>query len=224
MFIDYRNGELHLLTENEEGISVQELYNLLGKMMEYDPNAKNTPVALCLQEIDTFTTLITAACNEGDNSVLWLSVSPETEAIIQRGFNDLALFFQTGQRPCNIKYALQDKDGTFFARHGEGHCYTPNLDEAELWDDPSILELWKGKDQNIVKVELTRTIKEDTVWELVEQAGDYWFWKVTVKGKSAYNCTSTPKPPSNDAGGYFNLDYLKQLKNVKPLAGARPLS
>lgn len=47
-------------------------------------------------------------------------------------------------------------------------------------------------------------------WNLVLKTDQYYYWKHT---NGFYNCTKAETPPSNNTGGYYNLDYLIGVKN-----------
>ncbi len=54
-------------------------------------------------------------------------------------------------------------------------------------------------------------------WELINKVDKYYFWRMRVVdetlGDFIYNVTSDGREPSNKSG-YYNLDYLYQIKGV----------
>ena len=73
---------------NAEGVSVGELFDLLAKLIQRNPDIRNRYVALCLPEVESSTTLITGVTNEGDDSIVWLSLSTEAEQMSLKGFGE----------------------------------------------------------------------------------------------------------------------------------------
>ncbi len=81
-------GEKLLSTSSLDGVSVEELHSLLGRLIAKNPAIKYAPVALCLHGIETDETVITRVVNEGDDSRLWLYVKSRVENILLRGFDE----------------------------------------------------------------------------------------------------------------------------------------
>ena len=81
------NDEIHLSVANNHGITVAELHELTGRMIAKNPEAGGAIVALCLEEVETHTSRIVSATNEGDDSVLWLNVEKDTERTLLKGFD-----------------------------------------------------------------------------------------------------------------------------------------
>jgi hypothetical protein len=50
-------------------------------------------------------------------------------------------------------------------------------------------------------------------WKEIGKAKIYTFWQRLEPGATVYNVTTDGKPPKNEAG-YFELEYLKKIKNV----------
>jgi hypothetical protein len=50
-------------------------------------------------------------------------------------------------------------------------------------------------------------------WTLIEKRADYYFWKFDCE-KPYYNVTTTPEPPTTEAG-YYSYAFLLHIKGVK---------
>ncbi len=81
-----KNGEIHLSVGNREGITVGDLHAILTMAIQNNPEFATKPVALCLPQIETGETLIASACNEGDDSVFWLSLDRRSTNMAVKGF------------------------------------------------------------------------------------------------------------------------------------------
>ena len=77
--------EVLLTIKNDEGISIRDLANLTRRMSL--AGFGDTIVALCLSGIETHTTRIVEANNEGDNSRLWLHLDAEASELCVNGIN-----------------------------------------------------------------------------------------------------------------------------------------
>lgn len=57
-------------------------------------------------------------------------------------------------------------------------------------------------------------VKIVPAWEAKGKRGGYFFWKYEDEdGKTVYNVTKEPKPPTTD-GGYYSLGYLLKVKGL----------
>jgi hypothetical protein len=84
-----QHNETIVSIKEKDGLTAQQLYDMLGKYIQQAPQNGDTPVCLCLQNVESGETQIVAAKNEGDNSHLWLWLDKGTEKWIQKGLQPL---------------------------------------------------------------------------------------------------------------------------------------
>jgi hypothetical protein len=77
--------EHHYSIENANGLSVADLYALLGTLMFYNPQIAKVPVCLCLPGVESSTTVIVRANNEGDDQTVWLHLEDKLSDSLSEG-------------------------------------------------------------------------------------------------------------------------------------------
>jgi hypothetical protein len=86
MITNRKSGDETILTASRtQGIHFAELYELMGRLIAVDPNILKAPVCLCLDGIESSTTIITEATNEGDMQTFWLKLTKSFEKEILDG-------------------------------------------------------------------------------------------------------------------------------------------